>query len=103
MFDLYECIFKNFWLSTAAKRMDGFKIYVTNTTLIPPFGYLCYEDPEPDFDLPDITQKIFCNQLGKYVIHYDTKGSDEGNSEPGPIVELCYVAIKGLFCINVFK
>lgn len=84
---------------TAVKRMDGYKIYVTNTSTIPPQGYLCYEDPEPG--LPNITQTIPCNQLGKYAIYYDTKGSDEGNSVPGPIVELCYVEINGMFIIIV--
>ncbi|CAC5418189.1 unnamed protein product [Mytilus coruscus] len=69
--------------------MDGFKLYVTNTSTIPPAGYLCYEDPDPG--LPNITQTIPCNQLGKYVIYYDDKG-DQNN---GPIVELCYVVING--------
>ncbi|CAG2257829.1 unnamed protein product [Mytilus edulis] len=74
--------------------MDGFKLYVTNTTTIPPDGHLCYEDPDPG--LPNITQNIPCNQLGKYVIYYDNKGSTESdNSTNGPIVELCYVAING--------
>ncbi|XP_071169615.1 cell death abnormality protein 1-like [Mytilus edulis] len=77
--------------------MDGFKLYVTNTSNIPPDGYLCYEDPFPGGfpKFPNITQTIPCNQLGKYVVYYDDKGSDEGNRIPGPIVELCYVAIKG--------
>ncbi|VDI53214.1 Hypothetical predicted protein [Mytilus galloprovincialis] len=69
--------------------MDGFKLYVTNTSTIPPDGYLCYEDPDPG--LPNITQTISCNQLGKYVIYYDNKG----DSLYGPLVELCYVAING--------
>ncbi|VDI51082.1 Hypothetical predicted protein [Mytilus galloprovincialis] len=77
--------------------MDGFKLYVTNTSTIPPDGYLCYEDPDPGF--PNIIQTITCNQLGKYVIYYDDKGSTEvsnGNTRViGPIVELCYVAING--------
>ncbi|XP_052071240.1 multiple epidermal growth factor-like domains protein 10 isoform X1 [Mytilus californianus] len=70
-------------------RMDGFKLYVTNTSTILPNGYLCYEDPDPG--LPNITQTIPCNQLGQYVIYYDTKG----DSNYGPIIELCYVAING--------
>ncbi|CAC5417491.1 unnamed protein product [Mytilus coruscus] len=78
---------------TVAIRMDGFKLYVTNTSTIPPDGYLCYEDPDPG--LPNITQTIPCNQLGQYVIYYDTKGSDEGQNINGPVVELCYVAING--------
>ncbi|XP_076072681.1 uncharacterized protein LOC143044513 isoform X1 [Mytilus galloprovincialis] len=80
-----------------AHRMDGFKLYVTNTSTIPPDGYLCYEDPDPG--LPSITQTIPCNQLGRYVIYYDDTGSLErvGNfTRPdGPVVELCYVAIYG--------
>ncbi|XP_063398050.1 uncharacterized protein LOC134682973 [Mytilus trossulus] len=72
-------------------RMDGFKLYVTNTTTIPPVGYLCYEDSDPG--LPNITQNIPCNQLGKYVIYYDDKGDVETNT--GPVVELCYVEIIG--------
>ncbi|VDI11561.1 Hypothetical predicted protein, partial [Mytilus galloprovincialis] len=73
----------------SAYRMDGFRLYVTNTSTIPPDGYLCYEDPDPG--LPNITQNIPCNQLGKYVIYYDTKGDVLTNT--GPVVELCYVAI----------
>ncbi|CAG2229398.1 unnamed protein product [Mytilus edulis] len=83
--------------------MDGFKLYVTNTSTIPPDGYLCYEDPDPGF--PNIIQTIPCNQLGKYVIYYDDKGSTEvsnGNTRViGPIVELCYVAINGGLIINM--
>ncbi|VDI68389.1 Hypothetical predicted protein [Mytilus galloprovincialis] len=75
-----------------AERMDGFKLYVTNTSTIPPDGYLCYEDGP---GLPSITQTIPCNQLGKYVIYYDDKGSFHVNRDIGPIVELCYVAING--------
>ncbi|XP_063443549.1 multiple epidermal growth factor-like domains protein 10 [Mytilus trossulus] len=72
-----------------AYRMDGFKLYVTNTSTIPPVGYLCYEDPDPG--LPNITQTIPCNQVGQYIIYYDAKGE----STYGPIIELCYVAING--------
>ncbi|VDI84210.1 Hypothetical predicted protein [Mytilus galloprovincialis] len=75
-----------------ANRMNGFKIFITNTSTIPPDGYLCYEDP--DTGLPDITQTIPCNYLGKYVIYYDNKGPKPEDKE-GPIVELCYVAING--------
>ncbi|XP_071132406.1 uncharacterized protein [Mytilus edulis] len=72
-----------------AYRMDGFKIYVTNTSAIPPNGYLCYEDSDPG--LPNITQNIPCYELGKYVIYYDATGDELY----GPVVELCYVAING--------
>ncbi|CAG2229407.1 unnamed protein product [Mytilus edulis] len=75
-----------YYRANLAERMDGFKLYVTNTSTIPPVGFLCYEDGP---GLPDITQTIPCNQLGKYVIYYDDKGDDTY----GPIVELCYVAI----------
>ncbi|OPL33916.1 hypothetical protein AM593_04499, partial [Mytilus galloprovincialis] len=64
----------------AAHRMNGFKLYVTNTTTIPPDGFLCYDDPDPG--LPNITQNIPCNQLGKYVIYYDTVG----DVDTGPVV-----------------
>ncbi|CAC5417489.1 MEGF10_11 [Mytilus coruscus] len=74
-----------------ASRMDGFKLYVTNTSTIPPDGYLCYEDTDPG--LPNITQTIPCNQLGQYVIYYDNTGSVEGKVVYGPMVELCYIAI----------
>ncbi|CAC5398621.1 unnamed protein product [Mytilus coruscus] len=74
-------------------RMDGFKLYISNTSTIPPDGYLCYEDPDPGF--PNTTQTIPCNQLGQYMIYYDDKGSDEVTVVNGPIVELCYIAIKG--------
>ncbi|VDH92519.1 Hypothetical predicted protein, partial [Mytilus galloprovincialis] len=74
--------------------MGGFELYVTNTSIIPPNGYLCYEDHYSSTGpYPEITQTIHCNQLGKYVIYYDDKGSDEGNNIYQPIVELCYVAI----------
>ncbi|XP_052071239.1 multiple epidermal growth factor-like domains protein 10 isoform X2 [Mytilus californianus] len=77
-----------------ARRMDGFKLFVTNTSTIPPNGYLCYEDPDPG--LPNITQTIPCNQLGQYVIYFDNKGSRENETRyDGPVVELCYVAING--------
>ncbi|XP_076089869.1 uncharacterized protein LOC143061509 [Mytilus galloprovincialis] len=83
-----------------ANRMRGFKLYVSNTTSIPPKGYLCYEDPVNDTDLPNITQSIPCNQLGKYVIYYDDTGSFHPNDSnvlvySNPIIELCYVAITG--------
>ncbi|CAG2246008.1 unnamed protein product [Mytilus edulis] len=71
--------------------MDGFALYVTNTSAIPPDGYLCYADPDPG--IPNITQTTPCNQLGKYVIYYDNKGSRDGSSHSGPIVELCYIDI----------
>ncbi|CAC5355160.1 unnamed protein product [Mytilus coruscus] len=76
-----------------AHRMDGFELYVTNTSTIPPDGYLCYKDP--DSGLPNITQTIPCYQLGKYVIYYDDTGSYDNNKFFGPIIELCYVAING--------
>ncbi|XP_071159994.1 plexin A3-like [Mytilus edulis] len=78
-----------------AIRMDGFELYVTNTSTIPPDGYRCYEDPfSPNGPYPNITQTIPCNQLGKYVIYYDKFGSNE-DGIPLPVVELCYVAIDG--------
>ncbi|CAC5414047.1 unnamed protein product [Mytilus coruscus] len=77
--------------------MNGFKLYVSNTTTIPPDGHLCYADSGNDTDLPNITQSIPCYQLGKYVIYYDDVGSKENTKGGyyGPIVELCYVAING--------
>ncbi|CAC5417490.1 unnamed protein product [Mytilus coruscus] len=74
-----------------AHRMDGFKLYVTNSSTIPPDGYLCYEDPNPG--LPNTTITIPCYQIGQYIIYYDTTGDDL--SQNGPLVELCYVAING--------
>ncbi|XP_071160326.1 uncharacterized protein [Mytilus edulis] len=81
-----------------AIRMSGFKLYVTNTSTIPPDGYLCYEDRfslNPPY--PNITQTIPCNKLGKYVIYYDDKGSVENSRSKVflPVVELCYVDING--------
>ncbi|VDI36886.1 Hypothetical predicted protein [Mytilus galloprovincialis] len=78
-----------YYRERTAIRMDGFKLYVTNTSAVPPDGYLCYEDPDPG--LPNLTQIIPCSEVGKYVIYYDTKGL--GNE--GPVVELCYIAING--------
>ncbi|CAC5418228.1 PTPRT [Mytilus coruscus] len=86
-----------YYRENLAIRMDGFKLYVTNTSIIPPVGYLCYNDTDSGY--PNITQTIPCNQLGKYVIYYDDKGSTEvskgSTNVYGPIVELCYVAING--------
>ncbi|CAG2257239.1 PTPRT [Mytilus edulis] len=78
-----------------SRRMDGFKLYVTNTSLtIPPVDHLCYADPDPGE--PNTTQTIPCYELGKYVIYYDDKGSTESNGRvDGPVIELCYVAING--------
>ncbi|CAC5387616.1 PLXNB [Mytilus coruscus] len=76
--------------------MSGFRLYVTNTSTISPDSYLCYEDRysiRPPF--PNTTQKIPCNQLGRYVVYYDKKGSDEETHVYEAIVELCYVAING--------
>ncbi|VDI84205.1 Hypothetical predicted protein [Mytilus galloprovincialis] len=81
-----------------AVRMDGFKVYVTNTSTIPPNGHLCHEDGP---GLPITTQTIPCNQLGQYVIYYDTKGSVQDRKSFGPIIELCYVAINGTFIVIV--
>ncbi|CAG2246636.1 unnamed protein product [Mytilus edulis] len=75
-----------------AHRMSGFKLYVTNTSTIPPDGHLCYADSGNVTDFPDITQSIPCYQLGQYVIYYDSTG----DGDKGPIVELCYVAINGI-------
>ncbi|VDI84209.1 Hypothetical predicted protein [Mytilus galloprovincialis] len=70
--------------------MDGFKLYVTNSSTIPPDGYLCYESvPGPPFPSTTLTKQ--CRQLGKYIIYYD----NTGDYQFGPIIELCYVAITG--------
>lgn len=88
---------------TDADRMNGFKLYLSNTSIIPPEGpegYLCYNDTEPG--LPNITQTLSCNHLGQYVIYYqDSKGSLIGN-ESYNIIELCYVAIHGELCFRVY-
>ncbi|XP_076114506.1 uncharacterized protein LOC143082356 [Mytilus galloprovincialis] len=74
--------------------MDGFKLYVSNASTIPPTDHLCYADPGPGE--PNITQTIPCYELGKYVIYYDDKGSTEPDGrKDGPVVELCYVVING--------
>lgn len=82
--------------------MNGFKLYLSNTSIIPPEGpegYLCYNDTEPG--PPNITQTISCNHLGQYVIYYqDSKGSLMGN-ERYNIIELCYVAIHGELCFRI--
>lgn len=83
--------------------MDGFKLYVTNTSLtIPPENHLCYADP--DDGQPNTTQTIPCNELGKYVIYYDDKGyQEEPDRYDGPVIELCYVAINGGFNSSVYR
>lgn len=74
--------------------MDGFKLYITNTSTIPPTSYLCYEDPDPG--VPKILQNISCNRLGQYVIYYDDKVDDVDKRENiGSVIELCYVSING--------
>ncbi|XP_071159959.1 plexin-B2-like isoform X2 [Mytilus edulis] len=87
---------KIYYRENYAVRMNGFKLYLSNTSIIPPEGpegYLCYNDTESG--LPNITQTISCNHLGQYVIYYqDSKGSLIGN-ESYNIIELCYVAIHG--------
>ncbi|XP_063398312.1 cell death abnormality protein 1-like [Mytilus trossulus] len=80
--------------ASIARRMAGFKLCVSNTSTIPPNNDACYEDPGPG--LPNITQTISFNQLGKYVIYYDDKGSTELRGRyDGPVIELCYIAING--------
>ncbi|CAC5388875.1 unnamed protein product [Mytilus coruscus] len=79
-----------------ARRMDGFKLCVANTSITPPVSDSCYEDPDPG--LPNTTQTISFNQLGQYVIYFDSKGSKETSGRyDRPTVELCYVAIDGRF------
>ncbi|CAC5360080.1 unnamed protein product [Mytilus coruscus] len=81
-----------------AQRMNGFKVYLSNTSTITSDNYLCYKDPySPIGPYPNIIQTIPCNYLGKYVIYYDNIGSDESSIVYEPIVELCYVAINGCF------
>lgn len=80
--------------------MRGFKLYVSNTTEIPPNGYLCNENSVNDTD-PNTTQTISCNQLGEYVIYYDDMGSYNNQKYYPPIIELCYVAITGKLNINM--
>lgn len=81
---------------TVAHRMDGFKLCVTNTSTTPPDSDACYEDPGPG--LPNIIQTISWNKLGKYVIYYDDKGSQQTKTRyDSPVIELCYVAINGRF------
>lgn len=73
--------------------MNGFKLYISNTSTIPPLDYdLCYKDP--DIGLPNTTQTIPCYQLGQYVIYYDDVA---GSDSQGSIIEICYVEINGKF------
>ncbi|XP_071129446.1 uncharacterized protein [Mytilus edulis] len=81
---------KLYYRENYAYRMDGFKLYVTNSSTIPPDGYLCYEDG-PGLPNPSTTMTIQCRQLGTYIIYYD----NTGDYQFGPIIELCYVAITG--------
>ncbi|VDI83389.1 Hypothetical predicted protein [Mytilus galloprovincialis] len=68
--------------------MDGFKLYISNTSKIPPSDYLCYKDSAEGF--PKVTETIPCNQIGQYIIYYDDK---VGYGDFGNVIELCYVAI----------
>ncbi|XP_052104992.1 uncharacterized protein LOC127738022 [Mytilus californianus] len=75
-----------------ARRMDGFKLYISNTSNTHPSASdLCHQDP-PGYPYPNITQTISCNQLGQYVIYYDDV---QGPGDKGSIIELCYVSING--------
>ncbi|CAG2194765.1 PTPRT [Mytilus edulis] len=70
--------------------MDGFKLFISNTSTTPPSASdLCYHDPPGD-PYPKITLTISCYQLGQYVIYYDDVVGHDGH---GSIIELCYVAI----------
>lgn len=82
--------------------MDGYQLFVSNSSTIPPNGDLCHKDDQGK-PYPDITQTIPCNQHGQYVIYYDEKGSDEGSLIHEAVVELCYVSIIGRSCFIVFS
>lgn len=79
-------------------RMDGFKLYISNTSKIPPSDYLCYKDSAEGF--PKVTETIPCNQIGQYIIYYDDK---VGYGDFGNVIELCYVAIYGKFVIRIVR
>ncbi|CAG2238875.1 PLXNA [Mytilus edulis] len=79
--------------------MDGFQLFVTNASTIPPVDHACYNETQGQ-PYPNISQTIPCNKIGKYVIYYDGTGSDEGGQIYEPSIELCYVAING--CPSTF-
>ncbi|XP_071132561.1 receptor-type tyrosine-protein phosphatase F-like [Mytilus edulis] len=81
-----------------ARRMHGFKLYVSNSSTTPPSASdLCYKDPLGG-PYPAVIQTIPCYQLGQYVIYYDDV---PGPRERGSVIELCYVAING--CQKTFR
>ncbi|CAC5376555.1 Tyrosine-protein phosphatase non-receptor type 5,Tyrosine-protein phosphatase non-receptor type 20,Receptor-type tyrosine-protein phosphatase R,Receptor-type tyrosine-protein phosphatase eta,Tyrosine-protein phosphatase non-receptor type 7,Receptor-type tyrosine-protein phosphatase O,Receptor-type tyrosine-protein phosphatase beta [Mytilus coruscus] len=83
---------KIYYRNQFGKRMDGFQLYVSNTSTIPPPDYnLCYKD-DPGLPYPDKIKTISCNQLGQYVIYYDDV---PGPDESGSVIELCFVVING--------
>ncbi|VDI74379.1 Hypothetical predicted protein, partial [Mytilus galloprovincialis] len=73
--------------------MDGFQLYISNTsntlTFHPSNSVVCYQDP-PGEPYPEINQTISCNHLGQYVIYYDDV---PGPGDRGCVIELCYVSI----------
>ncbi|XP_076111595.1 uncharacterized protein LOC143079627 [Mytilus galloprovincialis] len=78
--------------NTYPHRMDGFKLYISNASTIPPPDYdLCYKDPQ-GLPYPEVTQTISCYQLGQYVIYYD---DIVASGDHASFIELCYVAING--------
>lgn len=80
--------------------MDGFKLYISNTSTTPPSASdLCYQD-RPGRPYPDITQTIPCNQLGQYVIYYDDVPA---YGERGSVISICYVSINGKLCVIVYR
>ncbi|XP_063398426.1 uncharacterized protein LOC134683184 [Mytilus trossulus] len=83
---------KIYYRGSSRHRMDGFKLYISNASTIPPSEYdLCYKDPQGT-PYPEITQTIPCYQLGQYVIYYDDV---VGYGDRASFIELCYVAING--------
>ncbi|XP_071129197.1 receptor-type tyrosine-protein phosphatase alpha-like [Mytilus edulis] len=83
---------KIYYRQDFARRMDGFQLYISNTSTIPPHKYdLCYQD-QPGYPYPNIIQTIPCYRLGKYVIYYD---ETVDSIDSGSVIELCYVAING--------
>lgn len=88
------------YIIPVARRMDGFKLYVSNTSTTPPSANdLCYKDA-PGYLYTDVLKTISCYQLGQYVIYYDDTVDRIDN---GSVIELCYVSINGKLYVTVHK
>ena len=82
---------------SAVRRLAGYSLYVSNSSISKTDGYLCYHDEGPG--LPSVYQDRYCNHLGQYVIIYnernETSSFNPARYSPKAVLELCEVEIYG--------